>query len=153
MATPKKPTPKVKITGSASARPAATSGRPAGTKSVTRGASMAQSPKIVDSKPAAKKAKTTVYKPKQASPGQQVAKAAGKVIGRAKSVAREARDIPTAVAGAGKAFGKASQKGNVGGAAGKARGSVTNIGKQIFEVGKTAVTGKKGTTATGKKRK
>jgi hypothetical protein len=147
MATPKKPTPKVKITGSASGRAAT------GTKSVIRGASMAQSPKIVDRKPVAKKAKTTVYKPKQTSPGQQVAKAAGKVIGRAKSVAREVRDIPTAVAGAGKAFGKASQKGNVGGAAGKARGSVTNIGKQIVEIGKTAVTGKKGTTATGKKRK
>ena len=91
MATPKKPTPKVKITGSASGRAAT------GTKSVIRGGSMAQSPKIVDRKPVAKKAKTTVYKPKQASPGQQVAKAAGKVIGRAKSVAREVRDIPTAI--------------------------------------------------------
>ena len=49
MATPKKPTPKVKITGSASGRVAT------GTKSVTRGASMAQSPKIVDRKPAVKK--------------------------------------------------------------------------------------------------
>jgi hypothetical protein len=46
MATPKKPTPKVKITGKvAPSRPAT------GTKSVTRGASMAQSPKIVDTKP------------------------------------------------------------------------------------------------------
>ena len=49
MATPKKPTPKVKITGSASGRVAT------GTKSVTRGASMAQSPKLVDRKPAVKK--------------------------------------------------------------------------------------------------
>jgi hypothetical protein len=44
MATPKKPTPKVKITGSASGRAAT------GTKSVTRGGSMAQSPKIVEKK-------------------------------------------------------------------------------------------------------
>jgi hypothetical protein len=48
MATPKKPTPKVKITGSASGRAAT------GTKSVTRGASMAQNAKIVDRKSAAK---------------------------------------------------------------------------------------------------
>ena len=47
MATPKKSTSKVKITGSASARPAAT-------KSVTRGGSMAQNPKIVEKKPTPK---------------------------------------------------------------------------------------------------
>jgi hypothetical protein len=58
---------------------------------------MAQSPKIVDSKPAAKKAKTTVYKPKQPSLASQATKAVGKVVGRAKTVAREVRDIPTAV--------------------------------------------------------
>ena len=51
MATPKKPTPKVKITGSASGRAAT------GTKSVTRGASMAQSPKVVEKKPSVLRAK------------------------------------------------------------------------------------------------
>ncbi len=75
------------------------------------------------------------------------------ITNRYRVTAREARDIVTAVAGAGKALGKASEKGNVGGAAGKARGAVANVGKQIVEVGKTAVTGKKGTTATGAKRK
>ena len=47
MATPKKPTPKVKITGSASS----SGGRAAGTKSITRGGSIAQSPKVIDIKP------------------------------------------------------------------------------------------------------
>jgi hypothetical protein len=42
MATPKKPTPKVKITGKAST----SGGRAANTPSVTRGGSMAQSPKV-----------------------------------------------------------------------------------------------------------
>jgi hypothetical protein len=75
------------------------------------------------------------------------------ITNRFRVTAREARDIVTAVSGAGKALGVASEKGNVGGAAGKARGAVANIGKQIAEVGSTAVTGKKGTTATGAKRK
>ena len=56
MATPKKPTPKVKITGSASGRAAT------GTKSVIRGGSMAQSPKIVEKKPTPKA--TPKVKPK-----------------------------------------------------------------------------------------
>ena len=51
MATPKKPTPKVKITGSASS----SGGRAANTPSVTRGGSIAQSPKITGGKVAPKK--------------------------------------------------------------------------------------------------
>ncbi len=72
MATPKKPAPKVKITGSVSARPAT------GTKSVTRGASMAQSPKIVDSKPAAKVTKAAKG-PTIAGPAPKISILKGKV--------------------------------------------------------------------------
>ena len=78
MATPKKPTPKVKITGSVSARPAATSGRPAGTKSVTRGASMAQNAKIVDRKPTAKVTKAAKG-PTIAGPAPKISILKGKV--------------------------------------------------------------------------
>jgi hypothetical protein len=72
MATPKKPTPKVKITGSVSSRPAT------GTKSVTRGASMAQSPKIVDRKPAAKVTKAAKG-PTIAGPAPKISILKGKV--------------------------------------------------------------------------
>jgi hypothetical protein len=73
MATPlKKPAPKVKITGSASGRAAT------GTKSVTRGASMAQSPKIVDSKPAAKVTKVAKG-PTIAGPAPKISILKGKV--------------------------------------------------------------------------
>ena len=72
MATPKKPTPKVKITGSVSARPAT------GTKSVTRGASMAQSPKIVDRKSAAKVTKAAKG-PTIAGPAPKISILKGKV--------------------------------------------------------------------------
>ena len=74
--------PKVKITVKAS-----TSGGKANTPSISRGTSIAQSPKITGGKVAAKK-------PSLAS---QATKAASKVVGRAKSVAREVRDIPTAI--------------------------------------------------------
>jgi len=57
MATPKKATPaskpRVVISGSVSS----SGGRATGTKSVTRGASMAQSPKIVEKKPSVLRAK------------------------------------------------------------------------------------------------
>jgi hypothetical protein len=57
MATPKKPTPKAKprvvISGSVSS----SGGGATGTKSVTRGASMVQSPKIVEKKPSVLRAK------------------------------------------------------------------------------------------------
>jgi hypothetical protein len=72
MATPKKPTPKVKITGSVSARPAT------GTKSVTRGGSMAQSPKIVDRKSAAKVTKAAKG-PTIAGPAPKISILKGKV--------------------------------------------------------------------------
>ncbi len=59
MATPKKPTPKVKITGKAST----SGGRAAGTKSITRGGSIAQSPKVVDIKPKKPATKPSAPKP------------------------------------------------------------------------------------------
>ena len=71
------------------------------------------------------------------------------VTNRYRITAREARDIVTAVSSAGVALGKASEKGNKNDAAAKARKAVTNIPKQIIEAGKTAVTGKPGTTPSG----
>ena len=71
------------------------------------------------------------------------------VTNRYRVTAREARDIVTAVSNAGVALGKSSEKGNKNDAAAKARKAVTNIPKQIIEAGKTAVTGKPGTTPSG----
>ena len=71
------------------------------------------------------------------------------VTNRYRVTAREARDIVTAISNAGVALGKASQKGNKNDAAGKARQAVMNIPKQVTEAGKTAVTGKPGTTSSG----
>jgi hypothetical protein len=71
------------------------------------------------------------------------------ITNRYRVTAREARDIVTAVSNAGVALGKSSEKGNKNDAAAKARKAVTNIPKQIIEAGKTAVTGKPGTTPSG----
>ena len=150
MATPKKPTPKVKITGKvAPSRPAT------GTKSVTRGGSMAQSPKIVDRKPAAKKAKTTVYKPKQPSLASQASKAAGKIVGRAKTVAREVRDIPTAVGTVVRATAAGKPKSGTNTPLNKqAQFAKYTLKQQLKEVKSAAQKGTKGTAAVqyGKER-
>jgi hypothetical protein len=71
------------------------------------------------------------------------------ITNRYRVTSREARDIVTAVSNAGVALGKASQKGNKNDAAGKARQAVMNIPKQVTEAGRTAVTGKPGTTPSG----
>ena len=120
MATPKKPT--VKITGKAST----SGGRAADRPSITRRGSIAQSPKITGGKTAAKK-------PSLAS---QATKAAGKVAGRAKTVAREVRDIPTAVASIAASSNTRRLK-----------KTSANFVKQVKEVGTAATTGKKGTSS------
>ena len=144
---PKKPT--VKITGTVSS-----SGGKAGTKSVTRGASIFQSPKIVDSKPAAKKAKTTVYKPKPTTLTSKATKAAGKVVSRAKTVAREVRDIPTAVGTVIRATAAGKPKAGTNTPTNKqAMYAKYDLKKQVGQVGTAIKTGKKGTAAVryGKK--
>jgi hypothetical protein len=85
--------------------------------------------------------KLNVGKPKSKSLASKVGGAAGKVAGRAKTVAREARDIKTAVGSAAQALRKSPQEGM------PVKKTIKNIGTQIKETARAAVTGKKGTTA------
>ena len=68
---------------------------------------------------------------------------AGKVVKRAKIVAREARDIPTSVSTAAKVAARTAQGKTTWGRQTGAK----NIAKQIVETGRAVVTGKKGTEA------
>ena len=136
---PAKSTSKVKITGSASS-----SGGKANTPSISRGTSIAQSPKITGGKVAAKK-------PSLAS---QATKAASKVVGRAKTVAREARDIPTAVGTVIRATAAGKPKAGTNTPTNKqAMYAKYDLKKQVRQVGTAIKTGKKGTAAVryGKK--
>lgn len=88
--------------------------------------------------------KATGAKTKPKSTAVKVAgvagKVAGKVAGRAKTTAREARDVVTAAGTLGaRAFTSANKKdpGN----------PIKNLARQVKETGKAAVTGKKGTTS------
>ena len=126
---PKKPTVKITVKASASDAPK----RPAAPKtSISRGASIAQSPKITGGKVAAKK-------PSLAS---QATKAASKVVSRAKTVAREARDIPTAVGTVARTV--AAGKSNKGY---RKEFAVGNLKRQIGEVKDAAKSGAKGSAA------
>ena len=71
----------------------------------------------------------------------KIAGAAGKVAKRVKTVRREARDVYTAVGSAAQALRKSPQDGM------PVKATVKNVAKQVKEVGRAAVTGKKGTTA------
>jgi hypothetical protein len=64
-----------------------------------------------------------------------------KVVKRAKTVAREARDIKTAVGSAAQALRKSPQEGM------PVKKTIKNIGTQVKETARAAATGKKGTTA------
>ena len=85
----------------------------------------------------------------------KVGGAAGKIAKRAKTTAREARDVATAVGTAAKAVagskGKQEQYGTSAGFKGAKKRNIgsalKNVGKQIKETGKAAATGKKGTTS------
>ena len=70
-----------------------------------------------------------------------------KVVKRAKTVAREARDIPTAVGGIKDVL---TNKGNTkpkGGTVSQLKSSIKNVASQVKETGKAAATGKKGRPA------
>jgi hypothetical protein len=82
-------------------------------------------------------AKTSARNPKAGSG------VASKVVGRAKTVAREARDIPTSVSTAAKVAARTAQGKTTWGRQTGAK----NIAKQIVETGRAVVTGKKGTEA------
>jgi hypothetical protein len=69
---------------------------------------------------------------------------ASKVAGRAKTTAREARDVVTAVGTLGKAVAGKSNLVEKGRAK---KYAVANLKKQVKETAKAAVTGKKGTTS------
>ena len=126
MATPKKPTPKVKITGSVSARPAT------GTKSVTRGGSMAQSPKIVDRKSAAKVTKAAKG-PTIAGPAPKISILKGKV---------DRANIAKKVASGNLMLVKEAKKlGNLQGPGSAAR-RLKQAVQSDLEAGKTAARGK-----------
>jgi hypothetical protein len=64
-----------------------------------------------------------------------------KVVGRAKTTAREARDVATAVGSAAQALRKSPQEGI------PVKKTIKNIGTQVKETARAAATGKKGTTA------
>jgi hypothetical protein len=84
---------------------------------------------------------TAKEKAKPKSLASKVGGAAGKVAKRAKTVAREARDIKTAVGSAAQALRKSPQEGM------PVKKTIKNIGTQVKETARAAVTGKKGTTA------
>jgi hypothetical protein len=99
----------------------------------------ATSKKKSDARIAAAKAAKKKTAPK--SLASKVGGAAGKVAKRAKTVAREARDIKTAVGSAAQALRKSPQEGM------PVKKTIKNIGTQVKETARAAVTGKKGTTA------
>lgn len=138
---PKKPTVKITVKASASDAPK----RPAAPKtSITRGASIAQSPKITGGKVSAKKPSLT----------SKATKAAGKVVGRAKTVAREVRDIPTAVGTVIRATAAGKPKAGTNTPTNKqAMYAKYDLKKQVGQVETAIKTGKKGTAAVryGKK--
>ena len=85
--------------------------------------------------------KATAAKTKPKSTAAKVAGLAGKVVGRAKTTAREARDVYTAVGSAAQALRKSPQEGI------PVKKTIKNIGTQVKETARAAATGKKGTTA------
>ena len=87
------------------------------------------------------KATGAMTKPKSKSTAAKVAGLAGKVVGRAKTTAREARDVYTAVGSAAQALRKSPQEGI------PVKKTIKNIGTQVKETARAAATGKKGTTA------
>jgi len=98
----------------------------------------AESKKKSDARIAAKKA--APRKPKAGSSVvSKVGKVAGKVVGRAKTVAREVRDIPTAAANVYES--RSMPKGGV------AKFAKKDLKTQIREVGSAIKSGKKGTEA------
>ncbi len=64
-----------------------------------------------------------------------------KIVKRAKTTAREARDVATAVGSAAQALRKSPQEGI------PVKKTIKNIGTQVKETARAAATGKKGTTA------
>ena len=78
MATPKKPTPKVKITGKAST----SGGRAANTPSITNRGSIAQSPKVISNKPKVSVSKPSLKSPSKASKSPMPKKATGEAAAR-----------------------------------------------------------------------
>jgi len=70
---------------------------------------------------------------------------ASKVVSRAKTVAREVRDIPTAVGTTAKAFTKTGSNPNQRYSAKKQ--SIRNLATQVREVGRAAAKGKSGTSS------
>ena len=95
-------------------------------------------------KKAAAAGKATGAKTKPKSVASKVGGAAGSVAKRAKTTAREARDVVTAVGTLGKAVAGKSNLVEKGRAK---KYAVANLKKQVKETAKAAVTGKKGTTS------